>query len=178
MTELEQTLSAALTYARVPELPEQLSEKHEAWTKAIVLIKKTNNRTNYAIAHNNGSGDPIVVKDFGPACAIKEVLSIYPFSFTTKQYQPNLRSKDDILEYLVNHGENRADIEALLSKKTRNNRAKSEAKIADDNKTIKALVTKYTIADENALKEARNAAYEAAYPELSDKEETFIEPTE
>lgn len=179
MTELEQTLSDALTYARVPELPEKLSEKHETWTKAIVLVKKVNNRTNYALAHNNGSGTPIVVKDFGASCAIREILEVYPYSFTTRQYQPDLRSKDDILLYLVNHGEKKEDIEALLSKKTRNNRAKSEAKIAEDNKTIKALVTQYTIADENALKAARNAAVEAAYPEFAERDqEPIIEPTE
>lgn len=177
MTELEQTLSEALTFSRVPELPEELSDKVESWTRAIALVKKINNRTNYAIAHNDGNGRPIIVKDFGPACAIKEVMHIYPYSFVTKQYQPNLKSKDDILDYLVTHGEDESAIQALLSKKTKNGRAKSDAKIAEDNAIIKSLVARYTISDENKMKAIEDAAMKTAHPELAE-EEPIIEPAE
>lgn len=170
MTELEQTLSEALTYARVPELPAELSDNIESWTKAIVLVRKASNLTNYAIARNDGSGNPVIIKDFGASFIVREIISIHPYSFISRQYQPNLRSKEDIQAYLINHGEDEATVKQLLSSKNKNGRAKSEAKAKEDNAAIKALVMKYTIADENAMKEALDSAVKTAHPELEEEQ--------
>lgn len=175
MTELEQSLSNALSYARVPELPQSVDQQEGVWTKAIILVKKYNNRQNYAVAHNDGNGNPLIVADFGPSCGIKEIVGIYPYSFVTKAYTPNLKTKDDIVAYLVNHGENEAEIRQLISDKHPNNRAKAEARKKEDNEKIKSLVAKYSLKDENRLK---SAVSEACSTEFYDKELPEIEPAD
>lgn len=175
MTELEQTLSEALSFARVPELPEDVSKTTGTWTKAIVLVKKANNRQNYAIAHNDGSGGARIVKDFGPTYKIVDVLGIFPYSFVSLQYQPNLKTKEDIVMYLVNHGEKEAEVRKLISDIHPNKKEKSAQRKMDDKAKLKALVMKYTIADENELKKRENEAintafYEKNLPEIESAE--------
>lgn len=165
MTELEQTLSEALSYARIPELPADVSEAVGTWTKAIVLVKKTNNRLNYAVARNDGNGGVNIIKDFGAMCRVTEVLNIYPFSFISLQYQPNLKTKEDIINYLVSFGEDRDKIKKLLADTHPNKIDKSAKRKEEDNAAIKALVMKYTIAEENRLKAEEHNAIKTAFYE-------------
>ena len=62
MTELELTLSEALSFAKVAEMPAELEEGRTDWVKALVLVRKYNGRENYALAINEGGAMPSVVR--------------------------------------------------------------------------------------------------------------------
>lgn len=176
MTELELTLSEALSFAKVAEMPAELEEGRTDWVKALVLVRKYNGRENYALAINEGGAMPSVVKDFGSSCGIQSVLRIYPYAFLAEKYRPNLRNKDEIVTYLVGHGEDEEAMRQLLSSTTKAGKDKAEATKEKDKAKVKALVNKYAMADETARKASDEAAFAVAHhddtlPELPKERE-------
>lgn len=156
------TLSQALSLAAVPELPAELEEGVTDWIKAIVHVKKCNNRENYALAVNDGNGSMSIVKDFGSTCAIKEILHVYPYAKLSLKSRPVLRNKEEIVAYLVMHGENEEMVRQLLSSTTKSGKEKADATKANDKGKIKAMVNKYALAEDIELKAANNKAYDVA----------------
>ena len=106
---------------------------------------------------------PSVVKDFGSSCGIQSVLRIYPYAFLSEKYRPNLRNKDEIVTYLVGHGEDEETIRQLLSSTTKTGKDKAEATKEKDKAKVKALVNKYAMADETARKASDEAAFAVAH---------------
>lgn len=159
MSEKEKTLSEALSYAAVPELPAELLAGDNSWVKAIVLVRKFNNNENYALAINNGESVTIV-KDFGTLSAIREILNIYPYARLGVKSTPNLHNREEIVLYLVNHGEDEAYIRQLMSKECKSGKPKAEATYNKDKATIKALVNKCALKEEQDRKLATEAAME------------------
>ena len=143
-----------MSFAKVAEMPAELEEGRTDWVKALVLVRKYNGRENYALAINEGGAMPSVVKDFGSSCGIQSVLRIYPYAFLSEKYRPNLRNKDEIVTYLVGHGEDEEAIRQLLS---------STTKTGKDKAKVKALVNKYAMADEAARKASDEAAFAVAH---------------
>lgn len=181
MTELEKSLSDAMTHARVRELPQTIEIGNNNWAKAIVLVRKSNNKRNYAVAYNNGEGNPQIVADFGSAAVIREILEIRPYFMKAKLYTPTFRDKEEVVIYLVNHGEKESEIRKLISDVNPNKKPKSEKKLAEDKLRIKTLVNKYAIIDQNAIDDANHRAYDTTHydeklPEI--KEETKPEVKE
>ena len=106
---------------------------------------------------------PSVVKDFCSSCGIQSVLRIYPYAFLSEKYRPNLRNKDEIVTYLVGHGEDEEAIRQLLSSTTKTGKDKAEATREKDKAKVKALVNKYAMADEAARKASDEAAFAVAH---------------
>lgn len=156
-------MSNALSHARLTELPQQAEKGNNDWSKAIVLVRKANNRTNYAVAYNDGEGGATVVADFGPAFVIREILAIYPYARKDLLYRPVFKTKEDIVIYLTEHGCKRKEIEALMSEKYINQKPKSEERMEQDRKKIKALLERFYIVDQNTVKNANERAYKTAF---------------
>ena len=152
-----------MSFAKVAEMPAELEEGRTDWVKALVLVRKYNGRENYALAINEGGAMPSVVKDFGSSCGIQSVLRIYPYAFLAEKYRPNLRNKDEIVTYLVGHGEDEETIRQLLSSTTKAGKDKAEATKEKDKAKVKALVNKYAMADEAARKASDEAAFAVAH---------------
>ena len=147
MTEIEKTLSEALTYARVPELPKKTEKGDNGWIKAIALVRKANNRTGYVIVNNDGIGNPMVSVDFGPAIVIKEIMEVYPYLMRVKESRPALLDDNDILVYLVRHGEDQDKVMALLSGTYKNGRKKPEERLLADRAKVQIMVDRYSVED-------------------------------
>lgn len=161
MTEKDLSLSQALSYAKVDELPAKAEPGANDWLKAVVLVRKANNRENYAIASNDGMGNPQITTDFGAPMVIREVLSVHPYVFRTGINKPDFYSKDDVLEYLVQNGEDRNKMAALMSDTYANGRKKPEGKANADREKIKVLVDKHCLENMNKDDREREAAAEA-----------------
>lgn len=148
MTYEEKTLAEAMSYAKVPKLPEEYKATGiKIWARAIVKVKKYNGRSNYALAVNDGSGSPRIVKDFGEMIGIKTFEAIYPYEYVTDEKMPSLRNKKDIIAFLGVYGYNEDDITALLA----NTDAEGNAKTDEQKSSDKALVKSYI--EKIALKE-------------------------
>lgn len=141
MTKEEKTLSDAMSYVKVTELPaEHKASNMKVWTRAIVKVRKFNNTANYAIAVNTGSGSPRIVKDFGDVVAIAKVENIYPYEYLSEEYIPNLRNKKEIIAYLESNGYEKEKIAALLDAKTPEGVTKSDEDKANDRQTVKSYI--------------------------------------
>lgn len=164
-------MSEALTYAKVGELPAKAENGANDWISAIVLVRKVNNRTNYAIANNDGLGNPQVVADFGPAMIIKDVLEIHPYKMRGNVRIPSFASKEDIVEFLVGYGEDREKMEALMSDTFKNGNRKPDGRIESDRAKIKILVEKHSM--ESAADSEKELEKEEAKNARDNGEEDF-----
>lgn len=139
------SLTEAMSEARVPELPKEWTEKERIWVQALVRVQKVNTKINWALAYNDGSGNPCVYKDYGSTAKIAKILSINPFSYLQEKYQPDLRNKNDITTYLVNNGYNERDIRYLLGTKKKDGSDKTEEEKKRDREMIKKLVVRESV---------------------------------
>lgn len=165
------TLSEALSYAKVPELPAKAAEGANDWLKAIVLVKKANNRTNYAVAINDGMGNPQVVADFGPAMVIREVMEVYPYVMRDTVPLPHFSSRADIIDYLVKNGEDREKMEALASDTFKNGNRKPDGRIESDRAKIKILLDKYAVKNNEDTDAAGQTRTEEVKSEKTEEDE-------
>ena len=134
-------MAEAISYAKVPKLPEEYKATGlKIWARAIVRVKKYNGRSNYALAVNDGSGSPRVVKDFGEMVGIKTFEAIYPYEYVTDEKMPSLRNKKDIIAFLGVYGYNEDDITALLSNTDAEGNAKTDEQKASDKATVKRYI--------------------------------------
>lgn len=160
------SLSDALSIARVPELPEELKNNENNWIKAIVLVRKCNLNVNYALAINDGYGNPVITNDFGSPAKIVRVEKIYPYYFLTSGNIPDLRSKVEIIRYLSNYGYSEEEITQLLSTKNSDGKDKTDEEKKNDREQVKKFVNRVAILSElrniNELTESRrmNDGYE------------------
>lgn len=82
----EETLSEALTFARVKELPKKFNpELGLKWILAIALIKKKNLMTAYAIVEQRADGFIQYKKTFGRLSPIDGLLSIHPYMYVDEE---------------------------------------------------------------------------------------------
>lgn len=78
----ENTLSEALTFARLKELPKKLNpELGLTWILAVALIKKKNLMTAYAIVEQRADGLIQYKKTFGRLSPIDGLLAIHPYMY-------------------------------------------------------------------------------------------------
>lgn len=146
MTYEEKTLAEAMSYAKVPKLPEEYKATGmKIWARAIVKVKKYNGRSNYALAVNDGSGSPRVVKDFGEMVGIKTFEAIYPYEYVTDEKMPSLRNKKDIIAFLGVYGYNEGDITTLLSNTDAEGNAKTDEQKASDKALVKSYIEKIAL---------------------------------
>lgn len=116
MSVLQETLFDALNWAKISELPSKYTARSKKiWIAAIAMVTKVNNSQNYAVVFNDGYGNPVIKKDFGKIAIIKNVDEIYPYDFLMEADKPILNDQESIVNYLVNRGFDRGEIEQLVS---------------------------------------------------------------
>lgn len=142
----KETLTAVLQFTGCTELPAALKEG-DIYVRAIAKVKKANNHETMCVIVNDGTGNPIIKKDFGSISMIKEIVEIYPLSVLESDSIPYFRKKKDIVNFLVNLGENESDVERLAS-------SKEDVDKAD----LKALVYKHCIKLQIARENAKSTA--------------------
>ena len=141
-----ETLTAVLQFTGCTELPAALKEG-DIYVRAIAKVKKANNHETMCVIVNDGTGKPIIKKDFGSISMIKEIVEIYPLSVLESDSIPDFRKKKDIVSFLVRLGETESHVERLASSKE-----------DEDKAALKALVYKHCIKLQIARENAKSTA--------------------
>ena len=142
----KETLTAVLQFTGCTELPVALKEG-DIYVRAIAKVKKANNHETMCVIVNDGTGNPIIKKDFGSISMIKEIVEIYPLSVLESDSIPDFRKKKDIVSFLVRLGETESHVEKLASSKE-----------DEDKAALKALVYKHCIKLQIARENAKSTA--------------------
>ena len=161
----KETITAVLQFTGCTELPAALKEG-DIYVRAIAKVKKANNHETMCVIVNDGTGNPIIKKDFGSISMIKEIVEIYPLSVLESDSIPYFRKKKDIVNFLVNLGENESDVERLASSKEE-----------EDKAALKALVYKHCIKLQIQRENAKSNAQEKPVTNVVDTEDSET-PTE
>lgn len=142
----KETLTAVLQFTGCTELPAALKEG-DIYVRAIAKVKKANNHETMCVIVNDGTGKPIIKKDFGSISMIKEIVEIYPLSVLESDSIPDFRKKKDIVSFLVRLGETESDVEQLAA-----------SKADEDKAALKALIYKHCIKLQIARENAKSTA--------------------
>ena len=142
----KETITAVLQFTGCTELPSALKEG-DIYVRAIAKVKKANNHETMCVIVNDGTGKPIIKKDFGSISMIKEIVEIYPLSVLESDSIPDFRKKKDIVSFLVRLGETESHVEKLAS-----------SKADEDKAALKALVYKHCIKLQIERENAKSAA--------------------
>lgn len=130
------------------ELPEPLKEgDNRIWVKAVAKVWKCDGSTNYCVVANDGSNNPVVMKDFGNPATIMKYDEIYPTLFLKDGYMPDLRKQSDCIEYLAKHEYKADEVAAYLSSKDENGEAKTDERKKSDRDKVKKCIIKCAIKD-------------------------------
>lgn len=161
----KETLTAVLQFTGCTELPASLKEG-DIYVRAIAKVKKANNHETMCVIVNDGTGNPIIKKDFGSISMIKEIVEIYPLSVLESDSIPDFRKKKDIVSFLVRLGETESHVEKLASSKE-----------DEDKAALKALVYKHCIKLQIARENAKSTAQSKPVTPVVDTEDSE-NPTE
>ena len=161
----KETLTAVLQFTGCTELPAALKEG-DIYVRAIAKVKKANNHETMCVIVNDGTGKPIIKKDFGSISMIKEIVEIYPLSVLESDSIPDFRKKKDIVSFLVRLGETESHVEKLASSKEE-----------EDKAALKALVYKHCIKLQVARENAKSTAQAKTVAPVVESE-TYETPTE
>ena len=142
----KETITAVLQFTGCTELPAALKDG-DIYVRAIAKVKKANNHETMCVIVNDGTGKPIIKKDFGSISMIKEIVEIYPLSVLESDSIPDFRKKKDIVSFLVRLGETESHVEKLAS-----------SKADEDKAALKALVYKHCIKLQIERENAKSAA--------------------
>ena len=142
----KETLTEVLQFTGCTELPAAIKEG-DIYVRAIAKVKKANNHETMCVIVNDGTGKPIIKKDFGSISMIKEIVEIYPLSVLESDSIPDFRKKKDIVSFLVRLGETESHVEKLAS-----------SKADEDKAALKALVYKHCIKLQIERENAKSAA--------------------
>lgn len=161
----KETLTAVLQFTGCTELPAALKEG-DIYVRAIAKVKKANNHETMCVIVNDGTGNPIIKKDFGSISMIKDIVEIYPLSVLESDSIPYFRKKKDIVNFLVRLGETESDVERLASSKEE-----------EDKSALKALVYKHCIKLQIQRENAKSTAQEKTVTNVVDTDDSE-NPTE
>ena len=156
----KETLTAVLQFTGCTELPVALKEG-DIYVRAIAKVKKANNHETMCVIVNDGTGNPIIKKDFGSISMIKEIVEIYPLSVLESDSIPDFRKKKDIVSFLVRLGETESHVEKLASSKE-----------DEDKAALKALVYKHCIKLQIARENAKSTAQAKPVNHVVDTEDS------
>ena len=156
----KETLTAVLQFTGCTELPAALKEG-DIYVRAIAKVKKANNHETMCVIVNDGTGKPIIKKDFGSISMIKEIVEIYPLSVLESDSIPDFRKKKDIVSFLVRLGETESHVEKLASSKE-----------DEDKAALKALVYKHCIKLQIARENAKSTAQAKPVTPVVDTEDS------
>lgn len=86
----DKSLRQALECSGCLELPKSKNNDDNGfWIRAIVLVRKLNCTSNYALAERRGDGCIIYTRDFGDMSPIIGLLSIHPYLFLDERLIPS-----------------------------------------------------------------------------------------
>ena len=156
----KETLTAVLQFTGCTELPAALKEG-DIYVRAIAKVKKANNHETMCVIVNDGTGNPIIKKDFGSISMIKEIVEIYPLSVLESDSIPDFRKKKDIVSFLVRLGETESHVEKLASSKE-----------DEDKAALKALVYKHCIKLQIQRENAKSNAQEQPVTHVVDTDDS------
>lgn len=156
----KETITAVLQFTGCTELPSALKEG-DIYVRAIAKVKKANNHETMCVIVNDGTGKPIIKKDFGSISMIKEIVEIYPLSVLESDSIPDFRKKKDIVSFLVRLGETESHVEKLASSKE-----------DEDKAALKSLVYKHCIKLQIARENAKSTAQEKPVTPVVDTEDS------
>ena len=161
----KETITAVLQFTGCTELPAALKEG-DIYVRAIAKVKKANNHETMCVIVNDGTGNPIIKKDFGSISMIKEIVEIYPLSVLESDSIPDFRSKKNIVSFLVSLGENESYVDRLAASKS-----------DDDKAALKSLVYKHCIRLQIERENAKSAVPAKAVAPVVEQE-TYENTTE
>ena len=161
----KETITEVLQFTGCTELPDALKEG-DIYVRAIAKVKKANNHETMCVIVNDGTGKPIIKKDFGSISMIKEIVEIYPLSVLESDSIPDFRKKKDIVSFLVRLGETESHVEKLASSKE-----------DEDKAALKALVYKHCIKLQIARENAKSTEQAKPVTPVVDTEDSE-KPTE
>ena len=161
----KETLTEVLQFTGCTELPAAIKEG-DIYVRAIAKVKKANNHETMCVIVNDGTGKPIIKKDFGSISMIKEIVEIYPLSVLESDSIPDFRKKKDIVSFLVRLGETESHVERLASSKE-----------DEDKAALKALVYKHCIKLQIARENAKSTAQAKTVAPVVESE-TYETPAE
>lgn len=98
---LRRTLSDALSFASVRELP-AADDKQNEWVYAIALVSKRDGSNAYVIVRKNKEWEAQVVKDFGNISTIAKIEEVYPYLFLDPIFMPVFKGskREDRISWL------------------------------------------------------------------------------
>ena len=98
----DKDLQEILSYANLTRLPRALdtTKSKKVWVDAILEVRKVDCTVSYVYAYNRYGQFPMVTRAVGTAAAIREVLSIHPINYLTKEFLPDVSTRDEIIKYL------------------------------------------------------------------------------
>lgn len=88
----DKSLRQALECSGCLELPKSNNDGDGFWIRAIVLVRKRNCTSNYALAERRGDGCIIYTRDFGDMSPITGLLSVHPYLFLDERLIPSADS--------------------------------------------------------------------------------------
>lgn len=107
----EQSLTKALTYCGISEVPEEF-DGVGIWVQAIVLVQKSDGTESYVYADKDLKTLELrFAKDFGTVSMIRKVLKVYPYNFLKDKYVPKFKTqkKEERVKYLSAHDKTKTD---------------------------------------------------------------------
>lgn len=103
ITQKEKDLQLVLDYAGLTKLPRAFDpeKSKKVWVDAVIEVRKIDCSVSYAYGYNRYGRNPNIVKVFGNAAAIREIVAVYPINYLTKEFLPELKTHEDLVEYLT-----------------------------------------------------------------------------
>lgn len=107
MTDTEKSLFKCTEWCKVATLPEPWDKK-SVWCTCIAKVLKNNGAYFYAYCERDKQGKEKIVRDFGPARAIVEIVEYYPLLYLESSYLvkfgKSAESQQKLVEYLKSNG--------------------------------------------------------------------------
>lgn len=150
LTSEQESLFDVLNEYHIAELPEELNAELEGkavWLSAVVKVRKCNGKVNYAMAVNDGYGNPRVIRDYGSPAAIVGIESIYPVKTLDRSNFPSTKDKNKCITYLASNGIDKDLLESLYSDINPDGSVKSKKSIDAGMAKIKEMLDYNVIND-------------------------------
>lgn len=103
---LEDSLYAMLKRAHVTELPDGI-DPNKVWAKAIVKVERKTGQCDYTLAIHDffSDGEVRIVKEMGDVGAFNKVLSIHPYMYLNEGWMPNVKTRQDIIRFVLSQSD-------------------------------------------------------------------------
>lgn len=142
LSSLDITREEALKDLGLLKLPNVIKpEDYPKLVDGIALVTKAGGSRNYVRVSGDGEKGLTVTKDYGAAAVIVSIDYVYAKStLDIKKFMPDMRSNDQIVEYLRQSGYQVKEVMSLLSRKD-----KSAEQVKADRETVNGYIREASI---------------------------------